>query len=414
MVILRKFLNELNVNDKSVIYLIYFLPIALLAGSLVINITILLISGLFLYEIISKKKLDIFKNTYAVLLFVIFVYIFLNSIFIAKNFDSVIRAVGFLRFIILTYAIAYYLNIQNNKYQKKILLFWTAVFLIVTFDLIFEFIFGFNTLNFKSDYGGRLAGFTGDELKIGGYYFGFVLLSLSIFYEKKNIFVLLLIIFLITSYLIGERSNFIKVFLILNLLYFLFFKYNIYKKILSSLIPFLVIFLVTFFYTNQWGQKTIKIRFYENIFNPILQNDINTFLSTSRHISHYNSAIEIFNDNKIFGVGIKNFRNESYHRQINLGHKYQASTHPHQIHFELLSELGALGYILMMFFLIYSIINGFRAFKTKNDPAIIASVLFVLATILPILPSGSFFTTYGATIFWINFSFIVKNYMTTR
>ena len=175
-----------------------------------------------------------------------------------------------------------------------------------------------------------------------------------------------------------------------------------------------MIFLVTFFYTNQWGQKTIKLRFYDNIFNPILQNDINTFLSTSRHISHYNSAIEIFNDNKIFGVGIKNFRNESYHRQINLGHKYQASTHPHQIHFELLSELGALGYILMMFFLIYSIINGFRAFKTKNDPAIIASVLFVLATILPILPSGSFFTTYGATIFWINFSFIVKNYMTTR
>ena len=35
---------------------------------------------------------------------------------------------------------------------------------------IFEYIFGYNTLKFKSPYYGRLAGFTGDELKIGGYY----------------------------------------------------------------------------------------------------------------------------------------------------------------------------------------------------------------------------------------------------
>ena len=51
----KNFISHLNVNDKKIIYLIYFLPIAILAGSLVINVLILTISFLFLYEVISEK-----------------------------------------------------------------------------------------------------------------------------------------------------------------------------------------------------------------------------------------------------------------------------------------------------------------------------------------------------------------------
>ena len=42
-------------------------------------------------------------------------------------------------------------------------------------------------LGFESVYEGRIASFTGDEVKIGGFYFGFILLSLNFIYEKKNI-----------------------------------------------------------------------------------------------------------------------------------------------------------------------------------------------------------------------------------
>ena len=56
MNILKKFLNEISVNDKKIIYLIYFLPISILAGSLIINLTILILIFLFLYEIVKKKK----------------------------------------------------------------------------------------------------------------------------------------------------------------------------------------------------------------------------------------------------------------------------------------------------------------------------------------------------------------------
>ena len=37
-------------------------------------------------------------------------------------------------------------------------------------DLFIEFIFGKNILGYSSDYIGRLASFTGDELKIGNFF----------------------------------------------------------------------------------------------------------------------------------------------------------------------------------------------------------------------------------------------------
>jgi len=402
MNILKKFFSEINVNDKKIIYLIYFLPISILAGSLIINLTILILIFLFLYEIIKKKKINIFYNFYILLLFIIFIYLLYNSVFIAKDSDSIIRACGFLRYIILALAIAYYLNIENKKYEKKILLFWTVIFSIVTLDLIFEFIFGFNTLNFRSDYEGRLASFTGDELKIGGYYFGFYLLSLVLFIQNKKTFNILMIVFLISAYLIGERSNFIKIIFMITLFYFFCYKLNFFKKILIFTVPVFLIFLITLFNFN------FKERFYNLLINPIINNNLEKTLSENRHLAHYRSAIEIFKDNKILGIGIKKFRYESYRRQVELN-QYQGSTHPHQIHLEFLSELGFVGYTLIMTFLIYSIINGYKVFKLKNDLYSAAASLFIFATIIPILPSGSFFTTYGATIFWINFSFILRN-----
>ena len=62
------------------------------------------------------------------------------------------------------------------------------VFLIISLDLIYEFIFGYNFLGFESYMPGRLVGFMEDELKIGNLYMGlstFVIGYLMKFYSKK-------------------------------------------------------------------------------------------------------------------------------------------------------------------------------------------------------------------------------------
>ena len=44
----------------------------------------------------------------------------------------------------------------------------------------------------------------------------------------------------------------------------------------------------------------------------------------------------------------------------------------------------------------------------KKEFLMKSSFLFIIATLVPFLPSGSFFTSYGATIFFINYSFLMK------
>ena len=100
---------------------------------------------------------------------------------------------------------------------------------------------GFNLLGFESDYNRRIASFTGNELKIGNYYFGFILFSLSYVYislnkYSKSYFYLFALIFLITSFIIGERSNFLKVLIILTTFIFLINNKNYFKKILTIFI----------------------------------------------------------------------------------------------------------------------------------------------------------------------------------
>ena len=77
-------------------------------------------------------------------------------------------------------------------------------------------------LGFESVYEGRIASFTGDEVKIGGFYFGFILLSLNFIYEKKKYLILLAILFFVIALMIGERSNFLKI-LCMYILFFILF-----------------------------------------------------------------------------------------------------------------------------------------------------------------------------------------------
>ena len=94
-------------------------------------------------------------------------------------------------------------------------------------------------------------------------------------------------------------------------------------------------------------------RFINQIFQNINQNDIKSLVRTNQHLGHYYTAIEIFKQNIFFGVGIKNFRNVSHEKKYNPIENFNGgTTHPHQFHFELLSELGLVGYLLLLGILI--------------------------------------------------------------
>ena len=49
------------------------------------------------------------------------------------------------------------------------------------------------------------------------------------------------------------------------------------------------------------------------------------------------------------------------------------------------------------------LIHIFRTNLSEKSLLGLSASSFVLITFLPLIPSGSFFTSFGATLFWMNF-----------
>lgn len=404
----RNFINNEYILSLNFI-LLMFLPVSLLIGSAVINFVIILFDILFLIDVIKKKEKQIFNEKHIYLLFIIWFYLIINS-FIGIDFEnSIVRSIGFIRFIILAIGINYYFRKYYDYFLNNIIKIWSLIFIVVTIDLIFETIVGFNLTGNISPDKGRLSGFLGEELKIGNYYFGFILLTLSYLLLKfKNNYTLYLFstIFIIVALLIGERSNFLKVLFIVPLFLIFFENKNFLKKI------FVIFISVSILFSIVYSNNNYKTRFWEMLLEPLIQAKLNPIesLKTKMHGAHYDTAIQIFVENKISGIGLKNFRKISgdakYKNTDYQYTDYRQTTHPHQMHFEILSELGLIGYTLFGLFFYMSISNSLKIYKKSKNLFQLSSLLFIIATIIPLLPSGSFFTTYTASIFWVNYGLL--------
>ena len=56
----------------------------------------------------------------------------------------------------------------------------------------------------------------------------------------------------------------------------------------------------------------------------------------------------------------------------------------------------------------FTLFKSINTYLKTRDKYLLSGIIFIMATLIPILPSGSFFTTYTATIFWINYALIVS------
>lgn len=239
---LQNYFKNANKIDITSILLISILPLSLVTRSLVINILTILVAIIFLITLLKEKKYFFLHDKIFYSLCLFWLSLIINLFFTTDLNASMPRVLGFGKFIILVFAIKYYCLFQNSKYKKFIFKIWFFTFLFISFDLLFEFIVGFNTLGYKSTLPGRLSGFLNDELKIGHYYSAFFLFSLTyIYYNNKKYLLLFLSIFIFISFIIGERANFIKAILIFIIFYLIFEKKIFYKK---------NIFFLIFFYSN--------------------------------------------------------------------------------------------------------------------------------------------------------------------
>ena len=98
------------------------------------------------------------------------------------------------------------MNIVNESHPRlELKLKFEEIVSGLSIDIVFEILIGHNMIGLTSYMPGRIASFFGDELVVGSFYHGFVLIFLSyIILQKSNNYILIVSIIII--FLLGYFS----------------------------------------------------------------------------------------------------------------------------------------------------------------------------------------------------------------
>ena len=416
--------NNFKINNFFIVkFFFYSFPIILLfpSGYITAHVSLLTITSLILiYKQNIKIKL-IFVD------YLIFLFFFLSTISTLKNITTLGNIIFIKSILDLRFAI-FFLIVRNLLVNKivnlKLLSIITLISsILLSFDIFLQHLIGHDIFGFKP-FEGRYNGFFEHEAIAGSYiqkHFFLSLLSIFLFDFKKitKIFFITLIINILGlgTLLSLDRMPFIIFFFIIFIL-FIFMK-NFRIIFLSNLIVLILLF--TSFFKNY---EVVKLRYeYFNRdinFNKILEktpiNNIKSTENTNNQSSKneklfygdyskiYNAAYLVFLQNYIIGSGVKSFMYECIKlpQDKNI---ISCNSHPHNIYFEILVNLGLTGiciFIILLFFIIKEIFKSLLE-KNINDiqkSTLILFLTFFIAELIPFRSFGSIFQTVNGSIFW--------------
>ena len=404
---------NLVIRENFFLLLLLFLPISIILGSSISLTNIILLNFFFLVVLVKQKDFYFVNHISVKLIFILYLYLIFNSI-ISQDYEiGLSRNIGFLRLIIFFVFVNYFFFYYKN--DRKLLDFWSVVLFSLIIDVFIEYFFETNLFGWGAKdqiYGDRVTSFFKDEPIVGAYLVGFIFLVFGHLLKRNNkktfAFIFLIIAFMSVIFT-GERSNTIKVFSGI-VIYFLLLDF---LKIKVKLFIILLFFLI--FGTILSQSEYLKIRYIDQFYNMLTfktdsekeKLSYSLLLENSQYIRLYKSGYSVFKNFPFFGVGNKNYRVETCKKREN-GDKqendYVCLTHPHQVYFELLSEHGLFGSILILGIFFYLMFKILRSIRMSKNYVQIGAFTFVLINFLPFLPSGSFFSDFNITLFWINFS----------
>ena len=393
--------------------LLSILPISIIIGSSFSLVNMLLFSLCFIFIYFSKNNIKIEDTKSVLLLLTLYLYLVFNSLISLDISSGIYRNLGFIRFILFFLMINYLFFI--NEKSLNILKTWSIIFFIVLIDIYIERytgsnIFGLGKIEIDGitqNHGPRVTSFFRNEPIAGAFICGFTFIVLgyilSFLKSSKKLKILGFIFILVCLagiMLTGERSNGLKA--LIGLL--IFISLIDYVKLKNRLFVFLGIIAIFILLVN--FSDYVKYRYIDQFYSKIkTQDDRENFLNNSLYFKLYKSGFYVFKNNPWFGVGNKNYRVETCVAKKKSFHKeYWCQTHPHQIYFEMLSEHGIIGTIIILSIIFYLIFRIIRKIIDGRNYIQVGSMVFLLINFVPVLPSGAFFNNFNITLFMINFS----------
>ena len=410
--------------------LIALLPITLISGPFLSDLSVVLVGILFLINIFKNKEYQFLNNIFFKIFFIFFLYLFINSLVKFYDINNLRISVSYLRFGLFFMGVYYFLEKKPDLIRWLFIVFCIS-FVILIIDGFAQYFLKTNFFNTVIEQN-RISSLFGSEYILGSYLSRLFPIFLGItflLYKNNNkyfFFISLLFILIeILIFLSGERAAFF--FNTLAALFVIMMLKNFKKiRILSLIISFILIFIITFV------DNSAKKRIWDETINQIGINSKNINLFSEVHESHYKSAYFMFEDNKFFGIGIRNFRNFCHEKKYRISYKnlivpYQVyqdrscSTHPHNTYIQLLSETGLIGFsfiFLLLIYFIYKVLEhlvGIIRFKKYyfNDFEV-CLLSAILITIWPFVPSGNFFNNWLSIIYYFPVGFLLWSFKKSK
>jgi len=344
---------------------------------------------------------------------------------------------------------------------KKLFLSSLICTSFVSFDVILQYLTGSDLFGFKTLYTWNSGPF-GDERITTTFLKNFSFFSFFYIFEtykdknfSKILFIFTITLHLLAALLAGNRMPMIL--FLFGCLMIIFFIKNL--RIIMSLS--LIIFASFFFllikndknFNHAYGvlfsdiniarlitnNKNVDTKPKKNIEGKIIENDVKKkdaaskksvgliprpviFLRHSGYNRVYNTSIMMWKERPLTGFGLKSFRfkcwdmleKDNIERKISKRpQKIVCANHAHNYYLEFLSEAGIIGTLLLVIFFLILLRDSFSYLKRHKQQInseinlLVPIIILFLLEIWPIKSTGSFFTTWGATFFWLNIGLLI-------
>ena len=456
--------NQKISKHKVVEILFFTFPLSFIIGNLVLSLHLLLFL-IFSFLLIKKEKLSVGLENSHWILIIFFLYFsistaiqyqspgLLNEKIQSLSFEEhpVVKSFSLFRFLLFIIVIN---TLFLNKILdlRRILLFSLICTSFVSFDVIFQYLVGFDLFGLESR-GLKNPGPFGDEEIAGAYLLKFSFFSFFFFFDyvknKKNkkLFSIFFIVFHLLAILVaGNRMPLVLV--LFGCVAIILFIKNFRLIMLSSLMVFVSLFFILVKYDSELKNSYLSFASEVNIIKLIninklkieqktekvekIEDEKNQEIEWSEGIlkknwegiilldnSGYNrifrTSIAMWLEKPLFGFGLKSFRFKCWEILNKKAHlvpesnvaKFSCANHPHNYYFELLSEAGIIGLVLILTLFFILIKNSFYFVKIYNQKLkantffLLAIIISLLIEIWPLRSTGSFFTTANATYFWL-------------
>lgn len=393
-------------THKALCLFICCIPGALVAGAAVMEFFIALTCFTFLFLNFKKIGLKYYQKVFAKFFLIFWVFLIFGSIISENVLHSIKSTAFYFRYGILILSIWYLLDYYKKFKSLFFYIISLTLFVVIIYSLLQIFILH-NAV--QAD---RISGLFGTELIQGSYLLRTTPIFIILYFYNRDflnrrfhiLFFLTIASAFILIILSGERASiflmFVGIFLAM-----LFLRTSLAKIFIWILLIFFIFILTIKLYPN--SQERVINSTYNQIFEKTdSSKNIKINLFSEGHQNHFKTALLIFKQHYLAGVGVKNFRLECRKSIYDDVGKYHCTTHPHNTYMQLLSETGLIGFSLFISFIIFILVKIIKFMKIvylkkKINVPLAISFVIVCINFFPFITTGSFFNNWLSTLYSI-------------